>query len=87
MTKERKILTGIITAVGIVISMAGWAAVEGVILWHDSTYVTIASQNKALRFEIEDEIAMINERIQAGTATQSDIRRKAVLEDRLRNLS
>jgi len=85
-TRERKILTGIIAAVGIVISAAGWAALEGVILWHDNTYVTVASQNKALQFEIEDELDAINERIENGTATTQDIKRKAVLEDRLKRI-
>ena len=85
-TRERKILTGIIAAVGIVVSAAGWAALEGVIMWHDNTYVTVASQNKALQFEIEDELNQIYERIENGTATAQDLKRKAVLEDRLKRI-
>jgi len=86
MTRERNILTGIITAVGIVVSAAGWAAVEGIIMWHDTTYVTVASQNKALQFEIEDELHQIYVRIENGTATAQDMERKAVLEDRLKRI-
>jgi hypothetical protein len=85
-TRERKILTGIIAAAGIVVSAAGWAALEGVLMWHDNTYVTVASQNKSLQFEIEDELYLINQRIENGTATAQDMERKAVLEDRLKHI-
>jgi hypothetical protein len=98
MTKERKVLTGIITAVSILVGAGGWVAVEAGVMWHDTKYIKVDSgpyltilafneiQNNELRFDIEDDLAAINERIANGTATPQDIRRKAVLEDRLKRL-
>jgi hypothetical protein len=86
MTKERKILTAIITAVAVVTGAVGFAAVDAAVTWGDIRYVTVAAHNMALRFDIEDDLAAINERIENGTATPLDIGRKAVLEDRLKRL-
>jgi hypothetical protein len=86
LTKERKILTAIITVMAVVTGAVGWAAVDAAVTWGDIRYVTVAAQNKALRFEMEDELNWINERIANGTATTQDVKRKAVLEDRLRRL-
>jgi hypothetical protein len=85
-SRERKILTGIITVVAVLTGAVGWAAVDAAVTWGDIRYVTVAAQNKALRFEMEDELAAINERINNNMATPQDIRRKAVLEDRLKRL-
>ena len=90
MTKEKKILTGIITAISIIVSMAGWAAVEGVLLYHEKFVTVIALneiQNNALQFEIEDELGEIQERIDNGTATAQDVKRKAILKDRLKRIN
>jgi hypothetical protein len=86
LTKERKILTAIITAVAVMTGAVGWAAVDAAVTWGDIRYVTVAAQNKALRFDIEDELAAINHRIANGSATSQDLQRKAVLEDRLKRL-
>lgn len=52
----------------------------------DERWVTIASQNKKLMFEIEDRLRKINRKIKNGTATQDDMVDKAVFEERLRQL-
>ncbi len=52
----------------------------------DHRWVTIASQNVQVKFDIEDEIAQIKRWIINGTASPDDLVRKAVLEDRLRRL-
>jgi hypothetical protein len=52
----------------------------------DRRYVTIASQNIELQFNIEDELAQIERDIERGTATTDDLIRKGVLEERLKRL-
>ena len=53
----------------------------------DHEYVTIASQNQSLLWDIEDEMTGIQERIDNGTATASDLARMATLKERQRQLS
>ena len=53
----------------------------------DQRYVTVAAQNKALIYAIEDEIAAIEAKKAAGTATSADLTRLAVLLERKRNLT
>jgi hypothetical protein len=95
MTKERKILTGIITAVGIVVSFAGWAAVESTLTWHDVNYVkaqdgpflTIAewrlasaeSDERALKSQIDS----LQWDVDNGQATEKD---KWLLEQKKNDL-
>ena len=64
----------------------GVYAVDALLDMGDHRWVTIASQNIEIRFDIEDEIAQIKKWIANGTATPDDLTRKAVLEDRLRRL-
>ena len=64
----------------------GYAAYEGLIIVLDQRYVTISSQNKELKFAIEDEIAEIQRRIDKGAENEDDRIRKAVLEERLKQL-
>ena len=52
----------------------------------DDRWVTIASQNQELMFDIEDELGEIQRRIDKGEETVDDLIRKAVLEERLRGL-
>ena len=52
----------------------------------DRRYVTIAAQNIELEFAIEDELAQIQRHIDNGTATNDELIRKAVLEERLKRL-
>ena len=64
----------------------GVYAVDALLDMGDHSWVTIASQNIEIKFDIEDEIAAIEKWIGHGTATADDLIRKAVLEDRLRRL-
>ena len=52
----------------------------------DQRWVTVASQNLELRFKTEDELAHIQRKIDKGIDTEGDRIRKAVLEERLRQL-
>lgn len=52
----------------------------------DKRYWKISSQYITQEFAIEDELLEIQHRIDNGAATEEDIIRKAVLEDRLRRL-
>lgn len=52
----------------------------------DQRYVKIADQNLKYQWDIEDELAQIQKKIDNGTATTDDLVRKGVLEDRLRRL-
>ena len=65
----------------------GYVAFDGIVYLADQRYVTIASQNKELKFAIEDEIADIRARINSGTDTERDRTRLAVLQERLKQLS
>lgn len=65
----------------------GYAAFEGLIYMADQRYVTIASQNKELKFAIEDELAEIQARIDKGVDTEADRIRKGVLKERLKQLT
>ncbi len=49
-------------------------------------WVTLASQNLETRFNIEDELAEIQRKIDKGEETTGDLIRKAVLEERLKQL-
>ena len=49
-------------------------------------WVTLASQNVDTRFRIEDEIAEIQRKIDKGIEDEDDRIRKAVLEERLKQL-
>ncbi len=64
----------------------GVYAFDALLNMGDHRWVTIASQNIEIKFDIEDEIAAIERWIVNGTATPDDLIRKAVLEDRLRRL-
>lgn len=86
--KEIGIYALVIAVVG---GGGGWASYdrfkqhaieEGNKLW-----VTLASQTLELRFIVEDELAMIQRKIDKGDADEDDLTRKAVLEERLRHLS
>ena len=74
------------TVFGIAMVLAGSTA-TGAKFYADHTYVTIAAQNQALVWDIEDEIAAIERRIEAGTATQQDRTRLGILKERLRHLT
>lgn len=64
----------------------GYYAVDALLDLGDQRWVTIASQNVQIEFDIEDEIAQIEIWIRNGTATSDDMIRKAVLQDRLKRL-
>jgi hypothetical protein len=68
----------------------GWASYDRLkdhaIEEGSKVWVTLASQNIQYRHDIEDELAVIQRRISAGTQTNGDMIRKAVLEERLRQL-
>jgi len=86
--EESKKMWASITAIAALLSGGGgYAAFEGLIYMADQRYVTIASQNKELKFAIEDEIADIQARIDAGVDTERDRTRLAVLQERLKQLS
>ena len=62
--------------------MKAHAIEEGNKIW-----VTLASQTLELRYIVEDELAMIQRKIDKGTATEDDRIRQAVLMERLKQLS
>ncbi len=59
----------------------------GLKYYADHEYVTIASQNQKLLWDIEDEIAVLQEKEVAGTATPSELQRLATLLERKRHLT
>ena len=73
------------TIFGIAVTIAGGTA-TGAKFYADHTYVTIASQNQALIWDIEDEITELERRVDDGSATQRDHARLATLRERLRHL-
>lgn len=73
------------TVFGIATVLVGSTA-TGAKFYADHTYVTIASQNQALVWAVEDEIAEIERKIEDGTATERDRTRLAILKERLRHL-
>jgi hypothetical protein len=84
---DKKMWTTILAIVAFLSGGSGLAVYEAVIYLGDQRWVTITSQNKALKFEIEDELADIQAKIEMGTATERDRIRKAVLEERLKQLT
>jgi hypothetical protein len=52
----------------------------------NKVWVTLASQNVDTRFAIQDELAAIQRKITKGQETTDDLIRKAVLEERLKQL-
>ena len=78
---------GLIGAViALVSGGGGYATMDLALELGDARWVTIASQNLNLRFQTEDEIAMIQRRIDKGVATEDDRIRMAVLRERLKRL-
>jgi len=73
------------TVFGISLALLGGGGTVGK-YYADHEYVTIAAQNQSLMWDIEDEIARIESRIEEGVATESDRQRKAVLQERLKHL-
>ena len=61
-------------------------AVDYAVEQGDKRWVTVISMDKKLRWDIEDELSQIQIKIDRGTSTTDDLIRKAVLEDRLRQL-
>ena len=85
---ENKKMWATITAlIALISGGGGYVAFDGIVYLADQRYVTIASQNKELKFAIEDEIADIRARINSGTDTERDRTRLAVLQERLKQLS
>jgi len=74
------------TVFGIATVLVGSTA-TGAKFYADHTYVTVAAQNQALVWDIEDEISEIERRVEDGTATQQDRTRLAILKERLRHLA
>ena len=68
----------------------GWASYdrfkEHAIEEGNKIWVTLVSQSLDLIFEIEDELAAIQRKIDKGKATEDDRIRKAVLMERLKQL-
>ncbi len=58
----------------------------GIKYYADHEYVTIAAQNLKLLYAVEDELAMLQRKVNNGTATTDDLQRIATLKERLRNL-
>lgn len=61
-------------------------AQEAILTLGDQRWVTVASQNLQVQWGLEDEIRMIQRKIDNGTSTQDDMIRMAVLQDRLRTI-
>lgn len=61
-------------------------AQEALLVLGDQRWVTVASQNQSDIWRFQDELDEINDRIDQGIETGWDIKRKAVLEDRLKRL-
>lgn len=61
-------------------------ATEALLNMGDERWVTVASQNLQIQWNLEDEIRMIQRLIDKGHATADDLARMAVLQDRLRRI-
>ena len=59
----------------------------GIKYYADHEYVTANKFNQSLQWQVEDEMAEIQARINNGTASDQDLRRMAVLKERKRNLA
>ena len=59
----------------------------GIKYYADHEYVTIAALEKGLLYAVEDEMALLQRKINDGTATPADLERMAVLKERKRNLT
>ena len=64
----------------------GVMAFDAVLDLGDQRWVTVAAQNLQVQWNLEDEIAEIENKIINGVATQWDRERLAVLKDRLKRL-
>ncbi len=82
-------LTDVSIVIGLVLGVGGAVgtpATNMLLDYADQRYVTVASQNLKLLYDVEDEMAAIQKRIDNGTATPSDMQRMATLKERKRNL-
>ena len=74
----------------LVTGSGGWASFAAIheyaLEQGDQRWVTIASQNLQLEYDIEDELVDIQRKIDNGKASTEDLIRKAVLEERLKQL-
>ena len=59
----------------------------GIKYYADHEYVTSSKFTQSLQWQVEDEMAEIQARINNGTASDQDLRRMAVLKERKRNLA
>ncbi|GAG40231.1 unnamed protein product [marine sediment metagenome] len=66
--------------------VGGDVAIDLLLEQGDKRWYTMASRNLDLQWAIEDEMGQIDVRIRAGTATDADHIRRAVLVDRLKRL-
>lgn len=87
--KDKKVTIGAVIAV--LLGSGSYVAIEEPVYdILDERYVTIASQNVELEFEIEDELDTIAKEIarklQLGEDITDELVRTGVLEDRLRRL-
>lgn len=68
----------------------GWLgadlAAEALLDMGDKRWVTVASQNLQIEWNLKDEIQLIQGRIDRGEQTPDDLARIAVLRDRLRRI-
>ncbi len=78
-----------ITEMGIVCGLCSGLLIPsgvGLKYYADHEYVTVASQNLSLLYAVEDEIEVIQHRVENGTATAADKTRLATLKERKRHL-
>jgi len=87
MEGDKKMWATLVAIIAFISGGSGLAVFEAVTYLGDQRWVTIASQNKELKFSIEDELAEIQHKIDTGKATEQDRIRKAVLEERLKQLT
>jgi hypothetical protein len=89
-TEDKKQMTLYAAILALVTGSGGWASFaviqEYALKQGDERWVTISSQNLELEYEIEDELSDIQNKIDRGEATTENLIRKAVLQERLKQL-
>ena len=69
MEGDKKMWASIVAIIAFLSGGSGLAVYNAVTYLGDQRWVTIASQNKELKFAIEDELSEIQHKINTGTAT------------------
>jgi len=87
MEGDKKMWATILAIIAFLSGGSGLAVYEAVTYLGDQRWVTIASQNKELKFRIQDELSMLRTAQEHNNCDTECVKRIAVLEDRLKQLA